>query len=105
MIKTSTNIFLNTQENYIIDDVDSDDTHADIGHGLGLADAETLKPDSASSKIDSTDDRWYKGKKLDLNWLLLAESCLELSREEQKDKKNDDVPLSLAYFAASMNLK
>eukprot|EP00795_Rhopilema_esculentum_P009534 gene9534-biopygen10963 len=46
------------EENYVIDDVDSDDTHADIGHGLGLADPETSKPDSASSKIDSTDDRW-----------------------------------------------
>ena len=62
----------------------SDNSHADIE---GLDNAEILKPDTAGSIIDSTDVSWYKGKKLDLTWLLLAESCLELGRKDQRGQK------------------
>ena len=45
-----------------------------------------LKPAISSSKISCTNG-WYKGKKLDLNWQLLAEPCLELRREAQKGQQ------------------
>ena len=37
-----------------------------------------------SLQINCKDGSWYKGKTLNLNWLLLAESCLELSRETKE---------------------
>ena len=30
--------------------------------------------------MSKVNEEWYRGKKLDLNWLLLAEDCLESSR-------------------------
>ena len=72
---------LNTEKNNVIDDSNSDHSHADIE---GLDNADISKPDTAGSKIDSTDVSWYTGNNVDLKWLLLAESCLEVGRKDQR---------------------
>ena len=42
-------------------------------------------PQDTSSSIDAQPSCWYKSNKLDIDWLLLSEDCLKVTREV-KDK-------------------
>ena len=83
----------------------------------GLLHDESPPPPSKVAKSDTTNvttenakqqdeigTHWYKGKKLDLNWLIMSESCLEV-RYERKDKRQRPIMKCLVCKQLEMHVK
>ena len=52
-------------------------------------------PQGTSTSADAQGSCWYKGKKLDINWLLLSEDCLKVTREVRDKRQRPVVKCSL----------
>jgi len=83
----------------------------------GLLHDESSPPSSKVAKSDTTNvitenakqqdefgTHWYKGKKLDLNWLIMSESCLEV-RYERKDKRQRPIMKCLVCNQLEMHVR
>ena len=63
------------------EELEDDDDAVILAQATLTTDSKNAKPVPFTSSMSKVNDEWYRGKKLDLNWLLLAEDCLESSRE------------------------